>query len=76
MAEPNATAPTGNILLNILVHASMPCTRVGRNNVMLVCVPNPPVDDKNPGGAVPLLLRVKTAEDADELHKILEEKRS
>ncbi|CAF87686.1 unnamed protein product, partial [Tetraodon nigroviridis] len=53
LAEPNATAPTGNILLNILVHASMPCTRVGRNNVMLVCVPNPPVDDKNPGGAVP-----------------------
>uniref|UniRef100_H3C7V0 Nuclear pore complex protein Nup50 n=1 Tax=Tetraodon nigroviridis TaxID=99883 RepID=H3C7V0_TETNG len=65
----------GNILLNILVHASMPCTRVGRNNVMLVCVPNPPVDDKNPAPS-PLLLRVKTAEDADELHKILEEKRS
>ncbi|XP_041819657.1 nuclear pore complex protein Nup50 [Chelmon rostratus] len=65
----------GNILLNIVVQSSMPCSRVGKNNVMVVCVPNPPVDDKNPGGPVPLLIRVKTAEDADELHKTLEEKK-
>lgn len=65
----------GNILLNILVPASMPCSRVGKNNVMVVCVPNPPVDDKNPSSPVPLLIRVKTTEDADELHKILEEKK-
>lgn len=65
----------GNILLNIMVQASMPCSRVGKNNVMVVCVPNPPVDDKNPGSPVPLLIRVKTAEDADELHKTLEEKK-
>lgn len=58
------------------MQASIPCTRVGKNNVMLMCVPNPPVDDKNPSSAVPLLVRVKTAEDADELHKILEEKKS
>lgn len=66
----------GKILLNILVASSMPCSRVGKNNVMVVCVPNPPLDDKNPSGPVPLLIRVKTAEDADELHKILEEKKS
>ncbi|XP_075967403.1 nuclear pore complex protein Nup50 [Anarhichas minor] len=65
----------GNILLNILLQASMPCTRVGKNNVMVVCVPNPAVDDKNPGSPVPLLIRVKTAEDADLLHKTLEEKK-
>uniref|UniRef100_A0A3Q3JBE6 Nuclear pore complex protein Nup50 n=1 Tax=Monopterus albus TaxID=43700 RepID=A0A3Q3JBE6_MONAL len=65
----------GNILLNIMVPASMPCSRVGKNNVMVVCVPNPPVDDKSPSSPVPLLIRVKTAEDADELHKILEEKK-
>ncbi|KAM7378596.1 hypothetical protein PAMA_013485 [Pampus argenteus] len=65
----------GNILLNIIVQASMPCSRVGKNNVMVVCVPNPPVDDKNPGSPVPLLIRVKTTEDADELHKTLEEKK-
>uniref|UniRef100_A0A8D2ZUT3 Nuclear pore complex protein Nup50 n=2 Tax=Scophthalmus maximus TaxID=52904 RepID=A0A8D2ZUT3_SCOMX len=65
----------GNILLNVMVQASMPCSRVGKNNVMVICVPNPPVDDKNPGSPVPLLVRVKTAEDADELHKTLEEKK-
>lgn len=65
----------GNILLNIIVQASMPCSRVGKNNVMVVCVPNPPVDDKNASSPVPLLIRVKTAEDADELHKTLEEKK-
>lgn len=66
----------GNILLNILLSSSMPCSRVGKNNVMVVCVPNPPLDDKSPSSPVPLLIRVKTAEDADELHKILEEKKS
>lgn len=44
--------------------------------MMLMCVPNPAVDEKNPTTAVPLLVRVKTAEDADELHKVLEEKKS
>ncbi|KAJ8249581.1 hypothetical protein COCON_G00227970 [Conger conger] len=64
----------GNILLNIVVPAAMPCSRMGKNNVMVVCVPNPPVDDKNPGAAVPLLIRVKTPEDADDLHRVLREK--
>lgn len=66
----------GNILLNIMVPSSMPCSRTGKNNVMVVCVPNPPVDDKNPGTPVPVLIRVKTAEDADELHRILQEKKA
>ncbi|XP_055368092.1 nuclear pore complex protein Nup50 [Betta splendens] len=65
----------GNILLNIMVQSSMPCSRVGKNNVMVVCVPNPPVDHKSPSSPVPLLIRVKTGEDADELHKTLEEKK-
>uniref|UniRef100_A0A671KZM1 Nuclear pore complex protein Nup50 n=1 Tax=Sinocyclocheilus anshuiensis TaxID=1608454 RepID=A0A671KZM1_9TELE len=66
----------GNILLNIMVPSSMPCSRTGKNNVMVVCVPNPPVDDKNPSTPVPVLIRVKTAEDADELHRILQEKKA
>uniref|UniRef100_A0A803KGC6 Nuclear pore complex protein Nup50 n=2 Tax=Xenopus tropicalis TaxID=8364 RepID=A0A803KGC6_XENTR len=65
----------GNILLNILVQPSMPCSRTGKNNVMVVCVPNPPIDEKNPTVPATLLIRVKTAEDADELHKILLEKK-
>uniref|UniRef100_A0A673H9J0 Nuclear pore complex protein Nup50 n=1 Tax=Sinocyclocheilus rhinocerous TaxID=307959 RepID=A0A673H9J0_9TELE len=66
----------GNILLNIMVPSSMPCSRTGKNNMMVVCVPNPPVDDKNPSTPVPVLIRVKTAEDADELHRILQEKKA
>lgn len=65
----------GNILLNILVQPSMPCSRTGKNNVMIVCVPNPPIDEKNPTVPATMLIRVKTTEDADELHKLLLEKK-
>ncbi|XP_054856435.1 nuclear pore complex protein Nup50 isoform X2 [Eublepharis macularius] len=65
----------GNILLNILVPPKMPCSRTGKNNVLIVCIPNPPVDEKNAAVPVPMLIRVKTSEDADELHKILLEKK-
>ncbi|XP_038839734.1 nuclear pore complex protein Nup50 [Salvelinus namaycush] len=66
----------GNILLNILVQASTPCSRMGKNNVMVICVPNPVVDLNNPTNPVAMLIRVKTAEDADELHNILEKKKA
>lgn len=65
----------GNILLNVLIPPKMPCTRTGKNNVLIVCVPNPPVDENNPAVPVTMLIRVKTSEDADELHKILLEKK-
>ncbi|XP_036276133.1 nuclear pore complex protein Nup50 isoform X1 [Pipistrellus kuhlii] len=61
----------GNILLNVLVPPNMPCTRTGKNNVLIVCVPNPPVDERNAAAPVPMLVRVKTSEDADELHRLL-----
>ena len=81
MRDPSITTSfsplsTGNILLNIMVQASMPCSRMGKNNVMVVCVPNPPVDDKNASTPVPMLIRVKTTEDADELLQILQEKKA
>jgi len=58
----------GNVLLNILLSSQMPTTRVGKNNVMIVCVPNPPIDPKEDSSEpCPMLLRVKTTEDADEL---------
>ncbi|XP_071407592.1 nuclear pore complex protein Nup50 [Pithys albifrons albifrons] len=65
----------GNILLNVLIPPKMPCTKTGKNNVLIVCVPNPPIDEKNPTVPVTMLIRVKTSEDADELHKILLEKK-
>ncbi|KAK1327610.1 hypothetical protein QTO34_012899 [Cnephaeus nilssonii] len=61
----------GNILLNVLIPPNMPCTRTGKNNVLIVCVPNPPVDEKNAAAPVTMLIRVKTGEDADELHRVL-----
>eukprot|EP00062_Callorhinchus_milii_P009926 gi/632954236/ref/XP_007892853.1/ PREDICTED: nuclear pore complex protein Nup50 isoform X1 [Callorhinchus milii] len=66
----------GNILLNIMLHPSLPCTRTGKNNILIVCVPNPPIDDQNPDAAIPILIRVKTSEDADELHTIITEKKA
>jgi nuclear pore complex protein Nup50 len=61
----------GKVLLNVVIADSMLCTRTGKNNVSLVCVPNPS-DPKIYGSAdantpVTFLIRVKTAEDADEL---------
>lgn len=53
----------------------MPLSRVGKNNVMVVCVPNPPLDSSQPDEPVPLLIRVKTTQDADELLSILKEKK-
>lgn len=64
----------GNVLLNILLNPQIPTTRVGKNNVMLVCVPNPPVDPKADTSApCPMLIRVKTGDDADELKAKLDE---
>lgn len=69
-----ADTALGNILLNILIQQHMPCTRTA-NNLIIVCVPNPPIDEKNPTTPYTMLIRVKTAEDAEELHKILMEKK-
>ncbi|XP_053672203.1 nuclear pore complex protein Nup50 [Anopheles nili] len=57
----------GNILLNIILNESVPLQRMGKNNVMMICLPTP--DSKPPPTSV--LLRVKTAEEADELHETL-----
>lgn len=53
----------GNILLNILLTASVPVKRLGKNNVMLICIPTPESDPK----PTSVLVRVKTEEEADEL---------
>ena len=59
---------SGNILLNIMLTSSVPLVKQGKNNISMVCVPNPPVDPKAENQKpVPMLIRVKTSEDADEL---------
>lgn len=63
-----ADTTLGNIILNIILSPSIPLQRQGKNNVSMICVPNPPVDSKaDPIKPVPMLVRVKTAEDADQL---------
>lgn len=57
-----------NILCNIILTKSIPTQRMGKNNVMLVCIPTP---DANPP-PVPVLIRVKNAEEADELLETLD----
>lgn len=53
----------GNVLLNIRLSEGVPANRMGKNNVMLMCIPTP--DSKPPPCAV--LVRVKTSDEADEL---------
>lgn len=53
----------GNVLLNIRLSEGVPASRMGKNNVMLICIPTP--DSKPPPSTV--LVRVKTADEADEL---------
>ncbi|EDO34132.1 predicted protein [Nematostella vectensis] len=68
-----ADTATGNILLNIFLAPGMPISRSGKNNVMLVTVPNPPLYSKPSEGdnskPATYLIRVKTAENADELYE-------
>lgn len=59
----------GNVLVNTLLTAGLPVKRMGSNNVMLVCMPTP--DVKPP--PVPLLIRLKTGDDADEVFNKLKE---
>ncbi|XP_078346491.1 nuclear pore complex protein Nup50-like [Oculina patagonica] len=66
----------GKILLNVYLAESTPISRQGKNNVILLSVPNPPLYAKPSEGdnskPATYLIRVKTAEDADELFKQLD----
>jgi len=68
-----ADTSLGNILLNIILNDNMPVERVGKNNVMLICVPNPPIDPKAESEPVTFLIRVKSGEDADTLKDKMKE---
>merc|ERR1712241_435388 len=61
----------GNILLNVLVTEGTHIEKQGKNNIMVICVPNPPIDPKAEPQPTPFLIRVKTSEEADELKEKL-----
>lgn len=71
-----ADTSLGNILLNIRLSESVPVTRQGKNNVSMMCVPNPPIPKVPDDKPIPMLIRVKTGEDADELLEKMIEIRS
>lgn len=58
----------GNLLCNFILAESIPMQRMGKKDVMLVCIPT---QDSVPP-PVPVLFRVKSPEEADDLLKILE----
>ena len=62
---------TGKILLNVSISSELPISRSGKNNVMLVSIPNPPVYSKPADGDNTLpctyLIRVKDTLEADTL---------
>lgn len=66
----------GKIVLNVYLAENTPISRSGKNNVMLISVPNPPLFSKDAEGdnskPATYLIRVKTSEDADELFKKME----
>ncbi|XP_014241025.1 nuclear pore complex protein Nup50 [Cimex lectularius] len=57
----------GNVLLNFILNKDIPSERVGKNNVTVVCIPTP---DSKPA-PVPVLLRVKTEQEADKLLEVI-----
>ncbi|XP_075972100.1 nuclear pore complex protein Nup50 [Anticarsia gemmatalis] len=58
-----ANTNLGTVLVNLILVSAIPTQRMGKNNVMMVCIPTP--DSKPP--PTPILIRVKTSEEADEL---------
>lgn len=71
-----ADTTLGNILLNIRLSESMPLSRQGKNNVSMMCVVNPPIPKVTDDKPIPMLIRVKTGDDADELLDKMKEIRS
>ncbi|XP_063823268.1 nuclear pore complex protein Nup50 [Ostrinia nubilalis] len=67
-----ANTNLGNVLVNLILSSAIPTQRMGKNNVMLVCIPTP--DAKPP--PTPILIRVKTTEEADELLETLDKYKS
>lgn len=53
----------GNILLNVLLTEGLPVQILGKNNVMIMCIPTPESEPK----ATPVLVRVKDEAEAEEL---------
>ena len=61
----------GKVLLNVRLTTDVPMS-LTKNNVIVVCPPNPPLG-KEEDGAVTYLIRVKTAPLAEQLHTTIKD---
>ena len=62
--------PLGKVLLNIRVSTEIPVS-AKKNNVFVVCVANPPLSKDDGEAPVTYLVRVKTADSAEELLRVI-----
>ncbi|XP_059617854.1 nuclear pore complex protein Nup50 [Phlebotomus argentipes] len=62
-----ADTSLGNVLVNLMLNKRIPVNILGKNNVMLVCVPNADFDKP-----VSMLLKVKNADEAEEVKAAIE----
>lgn len=65
----------GNIILNVRLSKDTPASRNGKNNLMLVSRPNPPLIRDDATTPVTYLVRVKTTEEADQLLAKIDERK-
>ena len=61
----------GKVLLNVHLKGEVPVTQQ-KNNVIIVCQPNPPLSE-DAGEIVTYLIRVKDASLAEELHRTIKD---
>jgi len=72
-----ADTALGNILLNIMLTEGTPVKLMDATRVSILCVPNPPIDEKKPSSdPIVMLVKVKTAEQATELLKQISDSKS
>lgn len=71
-----ADTAISQVLLNILITSVTPIQRQGKNNIMVMCIPNPAINEKEKDKVVAMLIRVKTGDDADQLFSVLEQKKA
>ena len=64
----------GKVLMNVRLTPDVPTT-LTKNNIIIVCPPNPPLGKKGEGeeGVVTYLIRVKTVAMAEKLHSTIKE---
>ena len=62
----------GNVMLNVRLTPEIPMM-LNKNNVIVVCPPNPPIGKKEDGDSLTYLIRVKTVQQAEQLYSTIKD---